>query len=82
MTIMTYCNFIALSYQIGFKYTGINPCPFCKIYPILLYHITTEKVLPSAKLNFTTHADDGVRKPKVSEEAENTNITHTVLCRC
>jgi len=62
--IMIYCNFITVSYPLGFKYTAINPYPFCKIYPVLVYRNTIEKVLLSAKVNFTTPTDDGVRKPK------------------
>jgi hypothetical protein len=43
MIIIKYCNFITVSYPLGFKYTGINPCLFCKMYPVLIYHITIGK---------------------------------------
>jgi hypothetical protein len=43
MIITTFWNFIIVSYLLGFKYTGINPCLFCKINPLVLYHIAIDK---------------------------------------
>lgn len=36
---MIFCNFIIVSYPLGFKYTAF----FCKINPVVLYHITIGK---------------------------------------
>lgn len=43
MIIMIFCNFLIVSYPLGFKYTCINPCLFCKINPVVVYHITIYK---------------------------------------
>jgi hypothetical protein len=41
---MIYCNFIIVSYQLGFKYILVStPVFFCKICPVFVYNITIEK---------------------------------------
>jgi hypothetical protein len=57
---MIFCNFIIVSYSLCFKYT----VSFVKLIPLWYIILQLTNVMPSAKANFTTPINDGLRKPK------------------